>query len=374
MSEEKTMILTMLKEGKITVEEAQALLDAVADEPGEEGQPETERERLKIDLDEMKAGLKSSFRDFGRSMEGTIRSVVEGFKSFDFGDVVSTAFGPAKESAEKEVIISAEGLAGLSLKTGSGDVTVTGSDTGDVLIRAVVTARGSDAENAKQRAEGIDIIHEIEDETLLIKDSGAKMQVTGPYSVDYTVTVPRRFCVKLLTMNGEIAVRSIEGEISLTNYSGDIFCKECSQSVKVNTKSGDVTVEGFTGAVKLRSLSGDLRFSDVVTGSLSCNTLSGDIEGALTPVGEAGLSAKTLSGDIELSIETGCELAITAESLSGELSCTLPVSETEKRAHRFTAVLNAPTGNLNLSTKSGDITLTPLRKIKGGEGEDNPTE
>lgn len=373
MSEEKTMILTMLKEGKITVEEAQALLDAVGDESGEEGPPETERERLKIDLEEMKAGLKSSFKDFGKTMEGTIRSVVEGFKSFDFGDVVSTAFGPEKGSAEKEVIISADALSGLNLKTGSGDVTVTGSDTADVLVRAVVSARGSDAANAKQRAEGIEIIHEIEDETLLIKDSGMKMQVTGPYAVDYTVTVPRRFCVKILTMNGEIAVRSIEGEISVTNYSGDIFCKECSQSVKINTKSGDVTVEGFTGAVKLRSLSGDLRLSHVVTGSLSCNTLSGDIEGALTPVDEADLSAKTLSGDIELSIERGSNLAITAESLSGELSCTLPVRETEKRAHRFTGVLNAPMGNLNLSTKSGDITLTPLGTTQGG-GEESSAE
>jgi DUF4097 and DUF4098 domain-containing protein YvlB len=365
MSEEKTIILNMLKEGKITVEEAQALLEAVEDEAGEDKRPETEKDKIKIDLDEMKAGLKSSFKDFGRTMEGTIRSVVEGFKSLDLGDVVSTAFGPAKESVEKEVILSAERLTGINLNTQSGDVTITGSDTGDVLIHAVVTARGSNAENAKQRAEEIDIIHEIEDETLLVKDSDVKMNVTGPYSVDYTVTVPRRFFVKLMTMSGDVAVRSTEETISINNYSGDIHCKDCSGSVKVNTKSGDVNIECFTGDLKLRTLSGDLTLSDIVSGSVSCNTLSGDIEGTLSPVAEAEISAKTLSGDIELGIDTNAELAITAESLSGDLSCSLPVSETEKKNRRFTATLNAATGNLNLSTKSGDIILTPLRKTEG---------
>ena len=63
--------------------------------------PKTEKDKLKIDLEEMKAGLKDGFRDFGKTMEGTIRSVVEGIKSLDLGDVVSTAFGPAKESVEK---------------------------------------------------------------------------------------------------------------------------------------------------------------------------------------------------------------------------------------------------------------------------------
>ncbi len=360
MSEEKTMILNMLKEGKISVEEAQALLKAVGTEPDANETRRTEKERLKIDIEEMKEGLKGGFKDFGRTMEGTIRSMVKGFKSLDLGNVVSTAFGSAKESAEKELILSADGLSGINLKTQVGDVSVTGGNSNDVLIHAVVTTRGSDPENAKERAEGIDVIHEIEDGWLVVKDSGTKMQITGPYSVDYTVTVPRKLEVKLQTMEGDVAIRSLDGAISINNYSGDIHCKECSESIKVNTKSGDIEIESFTGVVMLRTLSGDITMSDVVSGTVSCNSLSGDIEGALNPVAGADISVKTLSGDIELELDTAAELEISAETLSGDIICNLPVSDAEKKEHRFTAVLNADTGKMSLSTKSGDITLRPL--------------
>ena len=372
MSEEKTMILNMLKEGKITVEEAQALLKAVETEPDETGTRRTEKERLKIDLEEMKAGLKEGLKDFGKTMEGTFRSVVKGFKSLDLGNVVSTAFGSAKESVEKELILSADGLSGINLKTQSGDVSITGGESMDVLIHAVVTARGSDSENAKERAETIDVIHEIEDGSLIVKDSGTKMQITGPYSVDYRVTVPRKFGVKIQTMDGNAAIKSIDGAISINNFSGDIHCKECAESLKINTKSGDIEIEGFTGAINLRTLSGDLTMSDIVSNAVSCNTLSGDIEGTLNPAANANISVKTLSGDIELEVDAAAELAISADTLSGDIICDLPVRKTERKDHRFTAILNSDTGNMSLSTKSGDITLRPLEKKKNdtsGDGE-----
>lgn len=362
MNEEKTMILNMLKEGKISVEEAQALLEAVEDNASKEDTGKTEDDRLKIDLDEMKKSLKNGFRGFGKTMEGTLRDVVEGFKSMDFGDVVSTAFGSEKGTAEKEVILAAEDIGGINLKTQSGDVTITGSDTADVLIQAVVTARGSDPENAKQRAESFEIIHQIEDGTLFVKDSGTKIQVTGPYSVDYRITVPRSFDVKVTTMNGDVTARAIESEIGINSYSGDIFCKECSGTLAINTKSGDIFIESFTGEMGLRTLSGDISLSDVVSNAISCNTLSGDIEGAIHPTAESSLSVKSLSGDIDLKIDPSAELEIAADTLSGDITYDLPVTNAEKQSRRFTAVLNAGTGNLNLSTKSGDIALSSIEK------------
>jgi len=224
----------------------------------------------------------------------------------------------------------------------------------------VMTARGSDEENAKERAEGLDVIYEIDDGCLNIKDSGTQMQITGPYSVDYTITVPRTFGVKVQTMDGDVMIKSIDGTIGINNYSGDIHLKDCSESLKVNTKSGDIEIEGFTGDVNLRTLSGDLTLSDIVSNTLSFNTLSGDIEGKIHPTDNANISAKTLSGDIGLDIDTGAELSISAESLSGDISCDLPVRENQTMEHRYAAILNANTGVLNLSTKSGDISLRPL--------------
>ena len=46
--------------------------------------------------------------------------------------------------------------------------------------------------------------------------------------------------------------------------------------------------------------------------------------------------------------------------MSGEIECDLPVRDAQKKIHRFTAILNEPDGEMNLSTKSGDITIEAL--------------
>ncbi len=185
MNNERTIILNMLSEGKISVEEAESLLQALGEESKEPGkQARTEKDEIRIDLGGMKAGLKSGIKEFAKTMEGTLKSAMEGLKTLDLENVFSTAFGRAKESVEKELIVSADGVTGIDVKTSSGDVVVSGNGTGEVLVRATVTTRGSDDENAKKRAEEIEIIHTTVEGVLQIRDSGSGKQNTGPYSVD----------------------------------------------------------------------------------------------------------------------------------------------------------------------------------------------
>ena len=243
MNKEKTMILNMLKEGKISVEEAESLIDALGGSE-ESTQTRTEKEELKFDLEGMKDGLKTGMKEFAKSMEGTLKSVTEGLKNLDLGNVISSAFGKFKASAEKELILSADGVQGLELRTGSGDFVVTGGDTGDIIIQAVVTVRGADEEDAQARADEIELVHSLEDGTLKIKDSGASKNLTGPYSVDYRVTAPEHIDLNLQTMDGDITIKTIDGASKLNTYSGDIHLKNCGTSVHANTKSGDIDVVG----------------------------------------------------------------------------------------------------------------------------------
>ena len=361
MNVERTMILNMLKEGKISVSEAESLLNALGGESGEQsGKPKTEKEEIKIDLEGMKAGLKSGMKDFARSMEGTLKSAMEGLKSLDLGNVVSSAFGSAKGSAEKELILSADGVDALELKTGSGDIAVTGGGSGDVLIQAVVTVRGSDDEDAKERAAQIEIVHSLEDGVLKIKDSGAGRQITGPYSVDYRITVPSETGVSLQTMDGDVTAKSIDGGVKINNYSGDISIKNCAGDIKANTKSGDIDITECKGSLNAKTLSGDLTFRDVTSDDLNCNTLSGDIEGSVRPNPDTNINAKSLSGDIVFQIPESANFSINADTLSGTTVCDLPVRDASRSDHRFTAILNESGGAMNLSTKSGDISLSRL--------------
>ncbi|HET6780887.1 MAG TPA: hypothetical protein VFH67_02200 [bacterium] len=69
MDEERQMILRMLKEGKISVEEANALLRALEKEDGETAPSEPD--------DETRAGGSHSFAEFGAELASVIRDIVD---------------------------------------------------------------------------------------------------------------------------------------------------------------------------------------------------------------------------------------------------------------------------------------------------------
>jgi DUF4097 and DUF4098 domain-containing protein YvlB len=359
MNEERTMILNMLKDGKINVEEANSLLEALGD--NETGAQENRtRDDLKFDLDGMKEGLKSGMKDFAKTMEGTIKSAVENIKSFDFGGAMSNAFGAAKETSEKEIILSSDGIRGVDIKTGSGDVTAAGGEGQDILIHAFVTCRGSDAQSAKQRADEIEILQSLENGILSIKDSGSGKQITGPYSVDYKITLPRGTDMNIKTMDGDVHMSALDGNLKVKNYSGDIVCEDNTGTLNINTKSGDLTTEGFSGSVEARTLSGDITLKSINSDDVVCHALSGDIEGEINTGENPKIEIRTLSGDVDLKVPASSNFAISAETLNGDISCGLPVEDVEEKAHCFSARLNKGDGKLSLSTKSGDISISEL--------------
>ena len=365
MNEERSMILKMLKEGKISVEEADALLEALQENRGGEGKTkkaaeESRKDGEKLDFSGMGSELKSGFQEFARTMEGTIRQAVDSIKSLKLGSTMSEAFGRARGTDEKEIILSLDDITTVDLKTSSGDVIVTGDERDEILILAKITATGKDEESAAERAKGTEIEHEINDGTLTIRDSAMGMQITGPYSVDYQLTVPKSISLKVRVADGDISIRSIEGGSDVNTLSGDIRCEDCYNGLQVNSKSGDIRFSSCGGPTDARTLSGDVILAGMATNDLTCNTLSGDIQAEITSEDAEKIEARTLSGDVSVRLPATSKVAIKADTLSGEVHCNLPVRDVDKKGHRYNAILNEPDGRVILSTKSGDISIDDI--------------
>lgn len=363
----------MLKEGKISVEEADALLEAL-EEPETAGAPRgaphgssqkhdtgsTREETPGFDFSSVGNGLKSGIQEIARSMEGTIKDAVDGIKSLKLGSIMSEAFGRARGTDEKEVILSSDEITAIDLKASSGDVAVTGDDRDDILILAKVTATGSEEESATTRAKEIEVQHETRDGVLTIRDSGMGAQITGPYSVDYTLTVPKSAAVKVRVSDGDISVHSMEGGNDVHTLSGDIHCEECRGKLEVKSKSGDIRFHSCQGTTDARTLSGDIEITELRAGGLNCNTLSGDISAEIVGDDAESIEARTLSGDVTVHLPATSRVSIKADTLSGEVYCDLPVKDVEKKGHRYNAILNEPDGTMVLSTKSGDVYIHDL--------------
>lgn len=121
-----------------------------------------------------------------------------------------------------------------------GSITVTGYDGQDVLI-----TYGGDPEDNKQevtqdglrRISSNSVGFEVtEDDNEVEIDGASPMQ-----EVNFKVTVPRNFSLKLSTVNGgELLVENVVGEMELSNVNGEITLRNVGGSVLANTVNGDI--------------------------------------------------------------------------------------------------------------------------------------
>jgi hypothetical protein len=108
---------------------------------------------------------------------------------------------------------------------------------------------------------------------------------TEPVEVNYFLRVPRQARLEgLLTVNGDIQVRAVEGHVT------------------ARTLNGNIEQDGGTGSVNARALNGNIRLAmrrlPGRTGELTLETVNGDIELLLPSRAEAELEMKTVAGQI----------------------------------------------------------------------------
>ena len=209
------------------------------------------------------------------------------------------------------------------------------------------------------------------------------------YSVsDGTLSVTAKRNFPLNIFNGE------EGKIILT------LPKKDYKTLSINSSSGDITLKeiSFTGSVKIDATSSDVEFSGVAAYSLICDITSGDFDAENCSVvkeithkstsGEVNadkISAESLEIDLtsgDADIKNSVFTSLLAKSTSGDIelngvtvtkeasldlnsgcvdidSSTFGSFKSESTSGNL-VMKNSDAGELDISSTSGDITLTLL--------------
>jgi DUF4097 and DUF4098 domain-containing protein YvlB len=229
-----------------------------------------------------------------------------------------TSEGKETERVDRTIPFAPGGT--LRLKNFSGEIRITGTTEGQVVIAAVrrATRERLDAIKLDIQASGSEITIDANRREGWWKNQNNNVVDTG-----FDIKVPADTRLDVDAFSSEVRVAGVHGR------------------QKIHTFSGEIEVRGATGPLDLE-------------------TFSGGVELALTDAGASSdLNVKTFSGDITAEMPENASGMLRFNSFSGGLKSDLPMTLESGGRRNIRARLNNGGGSdIHFKTFSGDVRIT----------------
>jgi len=405
VKEEIRRIMQLVKDGKLSPEDAAELIEAFEESPDETA-PVDDLEEAAAAVDAevppveepaaAGAGKKSSdpFAKLVESIEKITNDVAKGVNWKDVADQVREGVNKGVDAIKQAADEARQGKGPfgvvfshhtvrtvelpLSVPEGklfrieghTGDVKIEGGyDIGAVTIDA--TFRAYNTEEAEAAAERYTpLLEETADAVTLRQPEGhgvsADVTVKLPKGTPVNVRIQTGDCVvtgthasvKVECSSGDIRVREGAGAIELRTVSGDIRLNDCaSSSVTLETKSGDVILDKTDGSTTVRTASGDVTAYQFSGRNLSIEAASGSITADLAKPVVGNVNIRTVSGDISLMTPDGNDARVTLSTLRGDVNCAVELADLTESGSKITGRLGEGSGVIDVSAVNGDVSF-----------------
>lgn len=151
------------------------------------------------------------------------------------------------------------------------------------------------------------------------------------------------------TGSGDVRVESARAELKAKSGSGDIMVVTAAATTMVSTGSGDVQLVSTSGTAVVKTGSGDLKVGDAGA-DLSFSTGSGDL--VVRNAQRGRLTAKGASGDLHIGVRAGVPVWTEISTVTGDIRSNLQgAGEPREGAEHL---------ELRARTVSGDVVLTEV--------------
>lgn len=411
MSEERQRVLRMLKTGKITVEEAEALIRALEEAEGEVGGYSEDAVHVGVPADETAAevpgqaaqiptagsgreqsagssqaagvapgdeDLAGEFRrlideivssvdvdEIVRSVRGSVETIRESLEKsrFDAGRVraeVRRAARRAREETRKAARECGRHGLGMSISRaidglwGMEEVGGSWSYDGELPAGKTLVIRNTWGD-VKLNPSPDALLHARASKRAWGRDEGDaaatldQLRVTARWEGGAFEIRAHPPATRRTRVDFDIQVPS-GVEVDLSQVRGDVEAEGLSGSLVVHTTSGDVKARDQSGSLRVESIRGDVEAMRV-GGEVRIRSKRGDIT-----LGEVGGPAEidSLSGDVSTSRVAG---DLTVRTLRGDIRTEACRGTIFARTKRGDIAVRRPTGALalDLSTASGDV-------------------
>lgn len=372
MQEEQRMILRMLEEGKITAEEAEALLKALGDEPttSESESQEDPWIRLEKMGEEFASKVEVATERFSRSLEHTVGDKLTklpkllakfpflGFEeSQEFTQVVRGLVGPG------EVIP-------IELNNANGPVRLQGWTENYYQLTVVQRLKGRDRELLRSRLYEVDWENNAEKASFILDVPNHGDRVI---SLHLMVPEGRTYQIYLSSQNGALEVENLKAtDLTLNTINGSTELR--------NVKAENIRGRGGNGACEMKGVEAHSIRHELGNGSYRLSTSASEVDltttnGAvhlrvLDVQNAAGYRLRTTNGSINVSLPPRIDLGVSLNlktsvgRIKTELG-SLEVTKQERQAGGAILTAASPEYNtlpdtidLEATTTSGSITVS----------------
>jgi hypothetical protein len=284
----------------------------------------------------------------------------------------------------------------FEVETHNGGIAVSGAETTECKVDALIRVRAKTAEEAKQISEEEVKVELVSAENGLLVDITRPPQDSRRYSlsIDFDVTLPEETSLKLKSHNGELIVSTITGEVQGTTHNGGISGVEINGNVEFYTHNGKIEVRDGTGdqvltthnngvyvqniegAVTAKTHNGKIEVKNV-PGDLELNTansaiLGEDIKGNVRGETHNGkiyivyakdapavreVWLKTYNGGIEFCGPEALSAEVEAKTRNGSIHLDKPVEVVGEVKKHLRGTIGSGQGKLYLETYNGSITI-----------------
>ena len=252
------MILEMLKEGKITVEEANSLLESLG---GKKSRPEND-----------------FISKFSQSMENVIKKTAETFENISNIDLDSIDINQynirGKVNTHKEMRIEDE-INNISIEIPNGKLSIERANDSAITVNQDIWAKKSDL------IDYLDI--DIDGDKLVIRTNEKYENNDASAVLNIALGKNLYESLKVDLINGEIQIEdvdftnveldSVNSKVNIINLSGDIHVNNVNGKIDIKNTNGNLNVENVNGSIYLSNITGQSANAETISGNIRVDGL-----------------------------------------------------------------------------------------------------
>ncbi|WP_295885013.1 DUF4097 family beta strand repeat-containing protein [uncultured Anaerococcus sp.] len=303
MNDEKQLILEMLKEGKITVEEANDLLSAIGNKKG------------RNDSDFMAR--------INQSIESVIKKTTDAFESLSNIDLENIDINQynikGQVNTNKEMRIDDE-INNINIDIPSGKILIERANDSAITINQDIWSKKGELLDYLD----IEIIED--DLNISVNEAYHNLEATSIIKIALGKNLYENLNINLVNGNIEIedvdftdtSINSINAKVNVINSQGDIDIQNTNGKVDIKNTNGDLTIDNVNGSIYLANISGEKAEIDAVSGNIRVDGLNTKNLFADTDSGNIRIYNIKESEKIDLNSGFG-NIVIDSESYAGEI-------------------------------------------------------
>lgn len=343
MNDEKQIILKMLKEGKISVEEASDLLSACS-----ENKSKTDKLTQKIT----------------GAVDSIIKKATDTIQGFDIDQAMD--FGQYNVKGEynthKDLRIE-DDINEINIDIVSGTIEIEKSDEEGIYVKSDVWAKKPDLNDF------IDCEIEEDKLSIFVNDTYNNVQATSDITLSLGKDVYDK--VQINQVNGKVEISDVDfADLGIDTVNGKIQLINLSANTRIKNTNGKIDVKNVRGALSIDNINGPIYLTNIEGEEAEIYNINGNIriDGLASKNLDASSNAGTIrifnienTEDIKLKSGFG-NIVVDTTDFSGDIRANVEskaINITEKFAHKIqdakgyeisTAVDNS---DLNINIKSG---------------------